>query len=251
MPDASPDDSKSAEGAPQTMSSQNGVHAEQVLRVGAAVHADGHPAHSRAAAAPSVNVREDRESALHPLCDDTLTSTLHSPAHPGPADAAEVPILQAASTPDSITPPGVQPAKLPKAAAIGVSEALTVHEPHYARQAQRQDSALEGETYYDAVPVQASVVPLATAAASSAVPVQASPSMQIEPRQAEAMQRIPSHPEAQPEEPPQMPELSEDASTAQISGAAKPGMLQTPVAAAGSMQSTGPERHVAVNLRCA
>ncbi len=186
--------------------------------------------------------------------------------------AAQSPALQDASTPDSITLPGVLPAELPKSdgiekaqhaqpgqadesAASGVPAAQMVHEPE---QAQRQDSALEGETYYDAVPVQALVVPLAIAAASSAVPAQASPSMQIEPRQAEPVQEGPSHPEAQRQEPPQNFEVFESiqASTAaqrlgQISGAAKPGMMESPAAAAGSMQSAGPERHVAVNLRCA
>ena len=85
-----------------------------------------------------------------------------------------------------------------------------------------------------------------------------SPSMQIEPRQAEPVQEGPSHPEAQRQEPPQNFEVFESiqASTAaqrlgQISGAAKPGMMESPAAAAGSMQSAGPERHVAVNLRCA
>lgn len=271
-PDTSTDDGESAEGAPQAMPSQDEAHAEQALLSGAAGHADEHPAHSQPAAACIMIVREETESALHTLHGDAVIPILPPPAHPGQAEAAKISAWQDASTPDSITQPGIQPAEpsvsdgveiaqhaqpgqADESAATGIPEAQLVHEP---QQAQRQDSAVEGEMYYDALPVQASVVPLAIAAASSAVPAQASPSMQIKPHQAEAVQESHPHPEAQRQGAPQKPDIinSPHASTAvqsveQTIGAAKPGLMQRPIAAAGSMHSVGTERHVAVNLRCA
>ena len=144
-------------------------------------------AHERAAelqpAAAPVIGSGGTERALHAPHDGALTPTLRTPLHPDEAEAAKGPALQDSSSPNSITQSGSQPASPPFAReteiaehaqagqaneipAIGVSDTLMVRELEDAEQTQRQDGAAEGESYYDAVPVQASVLPPASAAAS-------------------------------------------------------------------------------------
>ena len=266
------DDSENTPGTPQNTPSE--ACAEQVQPGAIAVAASELAAEAQPAAATDI-VSGGAERALHGPHDDALTPTLGFPSHPEEAAAAKGPALQDASSPNSITQPGSQPVNIPYARetetaehaqaghvdeipAIGVSDALMVLEQEISQQAQRQDSAVEGDTYYDAVPEQASLLPPASAAASSALEVPASPSEQAEPGRAEPAQESPSHalaqhPEAQQE--PETPTSHYASSTAeslgQVIGSIKQTVKESRLADAGTVQTKDAEKHVVVSLRYA
>lgn len=273
-PGSSTDDSKNAEGTPQATPLEHVAYAEQVQPGANAVAAREREAELQPAAAPAI-ISAGAERALHAPPDGALTPTLRTPSHPDEAEAAKGPALQDTPSLDSVTRTGSQPANPPVAReteiaehaqagqnneipAIGVSDTPIVLEPEDAEQAQRQDSAIEGDTYYDTFPVLATVLPPASAAASSASEVQASHSEQTEPSRAEPAQEIPFHAPAQHQEAPQEPETpsSHHASSPaeglrQVTGSDKHTMKERRPAHAGTVQSKDAEKHVDVTLRCA
>ena len=271
-PDISTDDSESAEGVHQATSLQNEAQSGALQP-------------SAAAAAAAHKWQTGHEHAVTPVPQP--------PSHPGVAETAKGPALQGATTVHSITQPDNQPVGPPLSAetetaqcsqpeqAVDVptptltaahqnskSEPLPADEypagessklqaavvMEHALQAERPSYLIEGDTYYDAVPV-ASAGPLASAAASSAVPEQASLPMQSAPSRAGSVQEASlraggQHRGASPErESPASNIISSAADNlGQLMGLAKHGKMQKSNGDAGSMQSTDAEQHVAVTL---
>lgn len=235
--DTSTDDSESTEGLPQAMPLQDTPHFE--------------PREPMAAERPALQGATTTHSIMQPIAQSAeppLSAEPQSfqPAQPKQANSVESPAHEAARQFPNAVPSEPLPAD--EVPAGWVSEPQAAVEAEHAQQAERPSSSIEGDTFYDAIPVQALVGPLASAAASSAVPTQASPLVHNGPSRAEAAQKNPYDAGAQRQE--ALHGLEPPTSTlGELTAAANQGTMQRPNGDAGSLQPTAAaEQLVAVTL---